>query len=51
MIAVKEFQRFAYFYHEKMAKYITFDPLSIEDDVYNRLSEDVKLALADKQVL
>ena len=26
MLAVNEFQRFAYFYHEKMGKYISFDP-------------------------
>lgn len=51
MLAVKEFQKFAYFYHEKMGKYITFDPQEIEDDVYSRLSEDVKHALADPQVL
>lgn len=51
IIAVKEFQRFAYFYHEKMLKYISFDPLAIEEDVYQRLSEDVKMALSNKQVL
>ena len=50
-LAVKEFQRFAYFYHEKMGRYITFDPQDIEDDVYSRLSEDVKHALADPKVL
>lgn len=50
-LAVKEYQRFAYFYHEKMLKYISFDPLAIEEDVYQRLSEEVKMALSNKQVL
>ena len=50
-LAVKEYQRFAYFYHEKMGRYITFDPQAIEDDVYNRLSEDTRHALADPQIL
>jgi hypothetical protein len=34
-----------------MLKYISFDPLAIEEDVYQRLSEDVKMALSNKQVL
>ena len=34
-----------------MGRYITFDPQAIEDDVYNRLSEDTRHALADPQIL
>lgn len=33
-LAVKEYQKFAYFYHEKMARYLEFDAESIEEDVY-----------------
>lgn len=32
-LAVKEYQRFSYFY-EKMSKYLEFDPSEIEDDIY-----------------
>jgi hypothetical protein len=50
-LATAEFQRFAYFYHEKMARYLAFDPLHIEDDVYSRLDEEVRVALADPAVV
>ena len=33
-LAIKEFQKFAYFYHEKMTKYLFFDPTDIEEDIY-----------------
>jgi hypothetical protein len=50
-LSVKEYQRFAYFYHEKMTRYIRFDPEDIEDDVYTRLDEDTKLALSNPKVV
>lgn len=34
-----------------MNKYIEFDPEEIEEDVYNRLSEELKLALANPKIL
>jgi hypothetical protein len=50
-LAIKEYQKFAYFYHEKMARYLMFDPTSIEEDIYSRLSEDTRDALSDPRVL
>ena len=32
-IAVKEYQRFSYFY-TKMSRYLEFDPQEIEDEIY-----------------
>ena len=37
-LAVKEYQRFCYFY-EKMSKYLDFDLGELEEDVYQRLDE------------
>jgi hypothetical protein len=37
-IAVKEYQRFSYFY-DKMSKFLEFDPTELEDDIYTRLNE------------
>ena len=48
---MKEYQRFAYFYYEKMQRYLQFDPTQIEEDVYIRLSEDTKQALANPLVI
>jgi hypothetical protein len=50
-LAVKEFQRFAYFYHEKMTKYLFFDPTDIEEDIYQRLSEETRSALCDRHLV
>ena len=50
-LAIKEFQKFAYFYHEKMTKYLFFDPTEIEEDIYQRLSEDTKEALCDRLII
>ena len=41
MLAVKEYQRFSFFY-EKMSKHLEFDPTYIEDEVYQRLDEETK---------
>lgn len=50
VIAVKEYQRFSKFY-EKMNKYLIFDPDEIEEEVYSRLDEDSKVALANPLVV
>ena len=50
-LAVKEYQRFCTFYHEKMTRYLEFDPMEIEDDIYSRLSEDTKEALNDQLIV
>jgi hypothetical protein len=34
-----------------MAKYLEFDPTDIEDDIYQRLSQDMKDALANPKIL
>lgn len=49
-IAVKEYQRFSYFY-SKMSRYIEFDPQEIEDEIYQRLSDQLKNSLANPKVL
>ena len=46
-LAIKEYQTFSSFYQDKMTKYLEFDPLNIEDDIYSRLSDEVKQSLAD----
>jgi hypothetical protein len=40
-LSIKEYQRFSFLY-EKMSRYTEFDPTEIEDDIYNRMSEDMK---------
>ena len=50
-IAVKEFQMFRSIYHDRMQKYLEFDPDEIEDEVYQRLSENTKKALSNQDVL
>jgi len=34
-----------------MTRYLEFDPLEIEDDIYSRLSEDTKEALNDQLIV
>ena len=51
-IAVIEYQRFSYFYHEKMQRYLTFDPHDgVEDDVYQRLSKETQDGLNNPAVV
>ena len=49
-IAVKEYQRFCYFY-EKMSKFLEFDIDDIEEDVYSRLSDRTREKLCDSKVV
>lgn len=49
-LAVQEYQRFSYLY-EKMSRYLVFDPLDIEDDIYQRLSPEDKDKLADPRIV
>ena len=51
VLAIKEYQTFCSFYHEKMTRYLEFDPLNIEDDIYTRLPDEVKRSLADQLVV
>jgi hypothetical protein len=50
-LAIKEHQNFCSFYHEKMTKYLEFDPLQIEDDIYTRLPEECKELLTDPLIV
>ena len=50
-LAIKEHQTFCSFYHEKMTKYLEFDPLQIEDDIYTRLPEECKELLTDPLIV
>ena len=50
-IAILEYQLFSAFHHEKMTKYLEFNPLQIEDDVYSRLQEHCKRLLADPLIV
>ena len=50
-IALKEYQTFSTFYHEKMTRYLEFDPLHIEDDIYTRLPDPCKDLLADPLII
>ena len=34
-----------------MAKYLEFDPAEIEDDIYQRLNEEIKLRLSDPKII
>lgn len=34
-----------------MSKYLEFDPTDIEDDIYNRLSEDDKSQLSNPKII
>ena len=49
-LAVKEYQRFCFFY-EKMSKYLEFDPTQIEEDVYQRLDEPTRDLLSDPKII
>lgn len=49
-LSVKEFQRFCYLY-EKMSKYLEFDPEVIEDEVYQRLDESLRLMLSNPKII
>jgi len=50
-ISIKEYQRFALFYYEKMVKYLMFDPSEIEDEIYSRLEEETKSSLSDRRIV
>ena len=50
-LAVKENQVFRSIYYDNQFKYLTFDPEEIEDEIYQRLSENVRQALSSRDVL
>jgi hypothetical protein len=48
--AIKEYQRFRTFYN-KMSEHLEFNPCRIEDDIYERLSDDHKILLANREII